>query len=205
MELVGISEAARALGRNKSTISRQVASGIIPNHGEPGKPLVNIEEARAAIAANVDRSKSSTPGLGVRSPDGMEHEQSKAVQPDLGLDDEDDYAPAAGADEQVSADKLSYNTARTALSAVQAKRAQMDYMRETGQLTPRVDVERAAEDHARILRDRLLGIAPQIGGMLATETDERKCAAIVSKAIKECLTDVIKYMEADPNGDSSHE
>lgn len=202
MELVGISEAARALGRNKSTISRQVASGIIPNHAEPGKPpRINIDEARAAIAANVDRSKSSTPGLGVRSSDGMEQ---NGGQPTLGLDDDYD-APPAAVDDQGSADKLSYNTARTALSAVQAKRAQMDYMRETGQLTARADVERAAEDHARILRDRLLGVAPQIAGALATETDERKCAAIVAKAIKECLTEVIRYMEADPSGDSNHE
>lgn len=56
-KLVGIREAARQLGVNASTISRQVAAGVIPNHGGDGSPLVDPEEARSARQLNLDPSK----------------------------------------------------------------------------------------------------------------------------------------------------
>jgi len=55
--LVGVREAARQLGVNPSTISRQVAKGIIPNRGTPRQPMVDLAEARQARATNLDLSK----------------------------------------------------------------------------------------------------------------------------------------------------
>ncbi len=54
LELVGISEAARRLGVHKSTISRQVAAGIITNRGTGQRPLVNVDQARGERAAYLD-------------------------------------------------------------------------------------------------------------------------------------------------------
>jgi len=55
---VGIRECARQLGVNASTISRQVASGVIPNRaGEGQQPKVLISEARSAREQGLDRSK----------------------------------------------------------------------------------------------------------------------------------------------------
>lgn len=191
-ELVGVSEAARLLDRNKSTISRQVAKGIIPNHAAAGQPpLINIEEARQALRHNIDTSKSATRGVGLRAGDDLFEAEDDV---EAALPDE----PVAGGPDK---DRLSYNTARTAAVALQAQRAQLELMRELGQLVPASEVERAAQDHARSLRDRLLGLPQQIAGELSGQTDERKIIAILTAALKACLTDAVKMMEQDPNGD----
>ena len=59
--LVGVHEAARRLARNPSIVSRPIATGIIPNHGRVNAPLVDVEEARAARAGHLDRSKQHEP------------------------------------------------------------------------------------------------------------------------------------------------
>ncbi len=199
MALVGISEAAKLLGVNKSTVSRQVAKGIIPNHAEPGRPpLVDPDEARLARTQNIDTSKSATPGLGLRQ-DMFSAPPAPSGQSEMSLADEDEDE-AAGADDPVDREKLSYNTARTASVAVQAKRSQAEYLREIGQLVATADVERAAQDHARSLRDRLLALPNQVAGLLASESDERKCAALLRAALKECLNAAISEMEVNPTG-----
>jgi hypothetical protein len=53
-DLAGVSEAALKLGVNKSTISRQVKSGMITNYGTAAKPLVSIEGAKLQRAGNLD-------------------------------------------------------------------------------------------------------------------------------------------------------
>lgn len=53
-DLAGIREAAPHLGVSASTISRQVAAGIITNHGTTLRPLVSIEGAKAERAAYLD-------------------------------------------------------------------------------------------------------------------------------------------------------
>lgn len=194
MQLVGVSEAAKALGVNKSTISRQVAKGIIPNHAEPGSPpLINIDEARLARKTDIDTSKSATRGVGLRAGDDLFEapDEADAVLPD---------EPAAGPDK----DRLSYNTARTAAVALQAQRAQLELMRELGQLVPASEVERAAQDHARGLRDRLLGLPQQIAGELSGQIDERKIIAILTTALKACLAAAVNEMDQDPTGGLGH-
>ena len=202
MALVGISEAAKLLGVNKSTVSRQVAKGIIPNHAEPGRPpLVDPDEARLARTQNIDTSKSATPGLGLRQE--LFSAAPVSGQSEMPLADDEDDADedkAAGSDDTVDREKLSYNTARTASVAVQAKRSQAEYLREIGQLVATADVERAAQDHARSLRDRLLALPNQVAGLLASESDERKCAALLRAALKECLNAAISEMEVNPTG-----
>lgn len=198
MKFVTLSEASKALGVHKSTISRQVAKGIIPNRGTHERPMVDIDEARAARSGNIDTAKSSSLGLGLRDqPELRVKQNADAGESQQAIDFEDDGDAPAPSD----SGKLSYNTARTAAVAVQAKRQQMEFMREIGQLVSKADVERAAEDHARILRDRLLGIPSQIAGALAVENDERKCAGIVSAALKECLTQLVEAMSAAPDGE----
>jgi hypothetical protein len=72
--LVGVSEAARQIGVHKSTISRQVRDGIIPNHGTEMAPLVDVEEAKRARDRGLDRSKQ-------RGPDAPLFGASSAIAP----------------------------------------------------------------------------------------------------------------------------
>ncbi|BBK44136.1 hypothetical protein STVA_41560 [Allostella vacuolata] len=69
--LVGVRAAAAALGLAPSTVSRQLAAGIIPNRGSSAEPLVDVEEARAARADRLDHGKAKgtrTGELDIRPP-----------------------------------------------------------------------------------------------------------------------------------------
>ena len=59
--LVGVRAAARVLEVSHSTVSRQIAAGIIPNHGTDAAPLVDVDEAREARRRGLDRSKQREP------------------------------------------------------------------------------------------------------------------------------------------------
>src|SRR5579871_387393 len=50
-KLVGIREGARQLGISHTTLSRQVARGLVPNHGTATAPLIDLSEARKAREA----------------------------------------------------------------------------------------------------------------------------------------------------------
>src|SRR5690348_15005177 len=60
-DVVSLTECADALSVHKSTISRQVKAGVIPNHGTIEAPRVSIAEARAARAAQLDQAKQRGP------------------------------------------------------------------------------------------------------------------------------------------------
>ncbi len=58
---VSLREAAKALGVAHTTLSRQVRAGKIPNRGTDSRPLVDVEEARAARASNIDPAMQRSP------------------------------------------------------------------------------------------------------------------------------------------------
>lgn len=153
--LVTVSEYARLTGQNKSTVSRWVSRGVIPDHGVPGKPMINPAEADAARLASVDRSK--VPGLlesGREIP--LSAEGAAGVRPPM--------PPAAKPGR--SGD---YSVARAAREAAQAKMAVLNYERQAGLLLNRQDavdamtgigmsVRNHLEQRVRTLTDRLFGI-----------------------------------------------
>lgn len=60
-DLVGVSEAARRLGVNKGTISKQVAAGAILNHAPEGQPpLIDMESVDRERDQNLDPTKRRT-------------------------------------------------------------------------------------------------------------------------------------------------
>src|SRR5690349_20190328 len=61
-QLVGVREAARALGLNASTVSKQVRKGIIPNHGTDTAPLINVAEAKVKRAERLNPLKARNRG-----------------------------------------------------------------------------------------------------------------------------------------------
>lgn len=193
MELVGISEAARLIGVNKSTLSRQVKKGIVPNRGTAARPLVNVTEAIEARKNNVDTSKSATPGLGLR-----------AEMPAAVTESAETVSAAAPAETQ---SRLDFNTARTASAAVDAKLKQLEYAKQTGLVVEKLTVEREAFSTARALRDRLLAMPARVAGELAVMTDEREIIARLRAALRDVLADAseelkqnMQFDEAAPAG-----
>jgi hypothetical protein len=114
--LVGVSEAARQLGVHKSTISRQVAAGIIPNHGTDAQPLVDVEEAKRARAEGLDRSKQ-------RGQDAPLFRERRSP-------DDDDAGEASPG----------YQAARTEREQINARRARLELERELGNLLDKGEV-----------------------------------------------------------------
>src|SRR5262245_5311276 len=188
--LLGVRAAARELKLNPSTISRQIAAGIIPNRGTADAPMVNPAEARAARAAHVDRSKQRGPNAPLFAGE-VPAAAPRPVEPveDPDTDDDETASPATP-----PSDRLSYNTARTARESYQAKLAQLEYEERIGRLVPKSEVELEAFDAARLLRDRILA-AP---GQLATMTEEREIAALLRDELRRALTEASHDVNADP-------
>lgn len=179
MELVSVSECARRIGVHKSTISRQIAAGIIPNRNPQGTPpMVNPDEALAARRQNVDPLKSSSAGIGLRFED-------EAADEGFGM-----QSPMASSHAQ---QKLNYNAARTATEAIKAQQAQLDYLKNTGVLVEKAAVEREEFELGRRLRDRLMALPRQISGVLAVETDERQIESLLRNALRDCLAGFIRH------------
>src|SRR5262245_23925645 len=122
-QLLGVRAAARELKLNPSTISRQIAAGIIPNRGTSEVPMVDLKEARTAREAHLDRSKQrgpSAPLFAGEVPAAAPRPAEPVENPDT-----DQNEPAGPA--STTGDRLSYNTARTAREGYQAKLAQLEY------------------------------------------------------------------------------
>ena len=57
---IGIREAARALGKNPSTLSRYIAANPSLNHGSARRPKVDLDELRRHREANVNPFRSGS-------------------------------------------------------------------------------------------------------------------------------------------------
>ena len=137
--LVGMREAARRLAQNPSTVSRQIATGIISDHGRVDAPLIDVEEARAARAAragHLDRSKQCGSETPLYTGDGPAAAHLTEPDEDANEDDEETVGSVSTA-----AKRPSYTTARTAREGYQAKLAQFEYVERIGRLVDEGAVE----------------------------------------------------------------
>lgn len=81
--LAGISEAARILGVNKGTLSKQVTKGLIRDHSGPGQtPLIDLDTVEAELAQNGDPSKRRGPGQAVPAAKGLAAAKATAAEID---------------------------------------------------------------------------------------------------------------------------
>lgn len=158
--LVGVSEAARQLGVHKSTISRQVAAGIIPNRGTPDAPLVDVEEAKAARARGLDRSKQ-------RGPDAPLFSASSAIGPAPVAEEDEAATPAAQPGRPTGG--IDYQKARTAREGYQARLAQLDLEKQLGNLLDKGEVVDAFFTMGQRLRELLEAARLELQGRFGDE------------------------------------
>lgn len=151
--LLTVTEYAKLAKLNKSTVSRLVARGIIPNHAAPGAPpAIDAAEADAARLAQLDRSK--IPGL---------LQAGGEMKTALGLGEpagEPAGAEAsAGAPAGLPRSTDGYQKARTARETWQALEAERSYRAAIGELIDRND---AADALGEILKTMQRGFAQRI-------------------------------------------
>lgn len=101
---------------------------------------------------------------------------------------------AAGIDE-----KASYRMHQERLAALRpspsrqikdlyaAKMAKLEYEKATGVLIERAQVEKEAFRTGRIVRDTMMGLPDRLAGVLASETDQKKIHAILTKEIRQAI------------------
>lgn len=187
-ELVGVSEAARQLGVHKSTISRNVTAGIIPNHGSDDEPLVNVEEAREARDRELDPTK-----------------QNNAAGRVLGESDaaaELDEAPPA-AEENTAGEShspvadSSLLRHRATREEFDAKRARLAYEREAGLLVYKADVNQALVDAARTCRDAGLRLSKRLAPELAAISDPAEIERRMNEELRALFDGLATAMQGE--------
>ncbi len=72
-------------------------------------------------------------------------------------------------------------------AAFDAKLAQLDYQRQSGELVPAKEVKESAFAMARAVRDRMLGITDRLAPVLAATTDARKVHQLLDEEIRVAL------------------
>ena len=136
-ELVGVREAAKALNRNPSTISRYLKKHPELNHAPAGaaRPKVDADEVRRHMADNVNGAMSGN---------------------HAGALFDGDTAETDGAGrERRSQGGVSYSKAKAARETILARRAQIDLDEKLGRLVPRDEMERAFFTCARQVRQKI--------------------------------------------------
>jgi DNA-binding transcriptional ArsR family regulator len=164
-QTMGVRDAARALGLNPSTVSRQldkfVASGLLTVEERDGKKLFDVDGYRRAA------------GL-VSNPLMARNVQPSLVQPNF-----------AAAAPTVAGPNL--QTAATAHKAYEAKLLKLKYDREIGAVVERAAVASVLETVARELRDGLLALPGRCKGELASMTDPAEIQRYLDARVRDLL------------------
>lgn len=77
-DLVSLSDCAKAIGKNKSTVSRQLGKGLFRNWGTAEEPKVSIAEVKAARAAGINPAQQrEKPAKAAVPASGYQHERAE--------------------------------------------------------------------------------------------------------------------------------
>ena len=155
---MGVRDAARVLGLNPSTVSRQldkfVASGLLQVETRDGKKLFDVEGYRraAGLASNPLKARNV--------------QQSFAPEP---------------------ASSPSLHKAATAHKALEAQLLKLKLDRELGAVVERAAVASVLETAARELRDGLLALPGRCKGELASMTDPAEIQRYLDARVRDLL------------------
>lgn len=172
-DLVGVTEAAAAVGVNKSTVSRYVSQGLLTDYGVPGRPLVSVSQVRSVRAAALDPAKRRTPAPSPADADPAE----PAPRPGL---------PTTSAP-SVETTLANERIRKTRADADRADRAELENAKSQGQLVERDAAANAGFDLGpalmRLLDERAPGLATRLVGV----ADYRTALSAIQDADRKML------------------
>lgn len=179
---VTISEAARRLGVNKSTVSRQVNTlGLEKN----GKGEIDLAEYRRLRGEDLQPQ--------------MARQGSLADAYQSG-----DAAPSQGNDAAARPTKRGGLTAAsTALKAIQAKTAQVALDERLNKIVYRAEVNEKLVTADRVFRDAVLGQGQRLANQLASMTDPAEIRALLDKENTAMLTMLVAEFQRLASEDQS--
>lgn len=192
LELISISEAARKIGVNKSTLSRQVDSGAVRSHD--GK--VVLAEVLADRKSNVNLAQSR------RRPAKPKGGKTVAERGTVASADATPGAPDAtlppdatdGDFEQQLADgkMLPFAGAQRVKENYLARQRAVDFEKDVGRLVDRAAANKAFFDQARELRDAWLAWPVRVVTLMASdlEVEDRKLVEVLTKYVRQHLDEL---------------
>lgn len=192
LELISISEAARIIGINKSTLSRQVESGAVRSHG--GK--VVLAEVVADRASNVNLAQSRRRPA---KPKGEKGASKPGPVASADATNPPDATPGAanatdGDLEQLLAEGklLPFAGAQRVKENYLARQRAADFEKDIGRLVDREAANKAFFDQARELRDAWLAWPVRVVTLMASEleVDDRKLVEVLTKYVRQHLDEL---------------
>lgn len=194
-DAVSISEAARQIGINKSTLSRQVDSGAVRSHG--GK--VVISEVLADRKANLNLSQSRRkPGKG-KGPAASRTAQAKSGPSDATKGGPDATKPrpdaTGGDDEDLQLEDgrlVTFSQAQRIKENYLARQRALDFEVAAGRLVDRAAATKVFFDKARQFRDAWMGWPARIAILMAADlgVEDRKLVEVLTKYVRQHLTEL---------------
>lgn len=175
--LISIAAAAREIGINKSTLSRQVADGKIRSHD--GK--VRLSEVYEDRAKNIDAAIWSNRQKRSTAPSHASPRATEAEDGDVG-----------GADTvEVDGKVLDINAAKALKETYLGRLAQLKFTVESGALVDADAVQKAVFELARQDRDAWSNWPAQVSPLMASElgVDQVALAVILERYVREHLTE----------------
>lgn len=185
--LISITECARNIGINKSTLSRQIKSGLIRSH-DGAVRLSEVLEDRAnnidkAIWANRSKDKSTPTGapLHATTPD------TEALHATL-----DDEADESDDDEVITDDgAMPLGKAKALKETYLARLRRLEFQQKSGRLVDADAAKKAIFDLSRQDRDSWSNWPSRVSPLIAAElgVDQVKLAVVLEKHVREQLSE----------------
>ena len=176
-QIVGVSQAAKALGLNKSTISRYLKDHPHLLRSDGRRPAVDLDELRAHRGATVNEAKSDNFAGGLR----------------LSVDQPADHqSQAPAAPPQLS----EFQQAKTAAMVLDARRKQLDFEREAGRLVWRDEVAAATQTIVEAFRQGLASRSLRLAQQLSTAADEAERVVMIEADDRLLLEELVRAFAA---------
>ena len=168
-ELLGVREAARALGLNASTVSRYLRDHPDLNHDpDAPRPKVDVEEFRQHRADYTNPARRGSHA-------GRLFGEGDDLDADPGDQGDDEADEGKGKEKN----KLTYSLAKATREAILAQRARIDLDEKRALLVPRAEIEAAVYEAGQMLQRDLLELGPQLSERLAAMASPHDIAALM--------------------------
>lgn len=179
--LVGVTDAAAALGVSASTVSRYLTKHPDLNRAPKGaRPMVDVDALRAHRDSTLlagDGRASATPQRIAGSEKAEPHSAQAAPPP----------GPPSGGP--------SYSQAQAALTTTKALKARLEFDQLLGDLVPTGEVQDAAAEAGQLLQNLLMDLAPRLADELAVAKDPAAITAHLEQEFREMLSRFAQTLE----------
>lgn len=173
-ELITFSEFGKRIGVTKQMVSRAKRDGIFEKAivFQDGKklPLLKFPLAKKLYDAAMDPNFRKARQIKSRS---QEKKNDRSQKP---------------------AGDSSFAKSRAETEFYKAKEKRLQWEIKQGQWIKKSDVKNQAFRAARLARESLLNIAARVSPLVAAESDQSRCFAIIQKEIKDVLTEYVRQL-----------